>query len=472
MDQEDEYYTQEEVAVPLREPLNLSELRNPLSEGQSFQLREDFMAADENLTSNAYFEPNDVLRNCYVPDEDDNDTDEEDGTCPFEKMAKKMVKLIEDGGVVKKILTHGAGNVIPEGSIVTIHYNGFLEYSDEPFDSSRLRSAPVKRQLGKGQLVEGLEIGISTMKKGELSRFIITHDYAFGKLGCAPRIPPEATVMYEVELMSYVEHAGLDEYNFLTEEEKRNLKFDQLRKVYIEERQHGKQLFDAAQYKKAFRHYRKAATVLEEYHLKDDEEEREQQQMLLKMYHHMAVCSSKLANPGRCINYCKKMMEINPKDVHAFYFYGKSLHQQQEFDRARDYLVKAQRLEPNNSSINEELVKLESNMKKHKVMEADMYSRMFSKPKGRTPKEKEQESNKIKEKENKAYDCSPDWANLVKTKLTEFCNDSSQSEMPFPSYNFTLGEIECILETAIEFGLDAKEVGSGQSYRIKLYKKS
>ncbi|OWF50262.1 Peptidyl-prolyl cis-trans isomerase FKBP6 [Mizuhopecten yessoensis] len=359
MDQED-YFTQEDVAVPLKEPLDLNELRNPLSEGQSFQLKEDCMAADENLTSNAFFEPNDVLKNCYIPDdEEDDDTDEDDDACPFEKMAKKMTKLVEDGGVVKKILTHGAGNVIPEGAIVSIHYNGFLEYSDEPFDSSRLRNAPIKKQLGKGQLVEGLELGLSTMKKGELSRFIITYDYAFGKLGCAPRIPPESTVMYEVELLSFIEHAGLDEYNFLTEEEKRNLKFDQLRKVYIEERQHGKQFFDANQYGKAFRHYRKAATVLEEYRLKDDEEEREQQQMLLKMYHHMALCSNKMTNPGRCINYCKKMMEIQPQNASALYFYGKSLHQQQEFDRARSYLVKAQRLEPNNRSINEQLAKLE-----------------------------------------------------------------------------------------------------------------
>ncbi|XP_069135789.1 inactive peptidyl-prolyl cis-trans isomerase FKBP6-like [Argopecten irradians] len=470
MDQ-DEYYTQEDVSVPLREPLNLNELRDPLSEGQSFELKEDYMAPDENLTSNAFFEPNDVLKNCYIPDEDEEDTDEEDGTNPFEKMAKKMEKLIEDGGVVKKILTHGTGNVIPAGSIVTIHYNGFLEYADEPFDSSRLRNAPVKKQIGKGQLVEGLEIGVSTMKKGELSRFIINHEYAFGKLGCAPRIPPEATVMYEVELIYFVEHAGLDEYNFLTEEEKRNLKFEQLRKVYNEEKQHGKQLYDEEKYPNAYRHYRKAATILEEYRLKDDEEEKEQQEMLFKMYHHMAVCSDRMKKPGRCISYCKRMMEIEPENVKALYFYGKALHQQQEFDRARGYLIRAQRKEPSNRSINDQLKKLERDVKNCKVMEMDMCSRMFAKPKGQTQEEKEAANAKITEKENKAFKCSDAFAEIARKQLIAFQDDTSRMEMPFPSGNFSLGEIECILEIATDLGLDAKEIGSGQNYRIKLYKK-
>lgn len=471
MDQ-DEYYTEEDVAIPLKEPLDLSALRNPLGEGQSFQLKEDSMpGTDENLTSNAFFEPNDVLRNCYIPDDEDSDPEEDDDSSPFESMAKKMEKITEDGGVVKKILTHGAGNPVPAASIVRIHYNGFLEYADEPFDSSRLRDNPVKRQLGQGQFLEGLEMGVATMKKGELARFIIKQDYAFGKLGCAPRIPPDATVMYEVELLSFVEHAGLDDYNYLTEEEKRHLSFDQLRKVYTEERQHGKQLFDANQYSKAFRHYRRAATILEEYHLKNDEEEREQQVMLLKMYHHMAVCSSKMAIPGRCINYCKRIMEIQPQNVSALYFYGKSLHQQQEFDRARGYLKRAQRLEPSNPRINEQLAKLEKDVRNYKVMEVNMCSRMFSRPQGQTEEQKEEESKKIAEKE-KRYECSEDFSNLVSKKLQEFRDDSSQSEMPFPLYNLSIGEIECILETAMDLGLDAKEIGSGQNYRLKLYKKT
>ncbi|XP_033731009.1 tetratricopeptide repeat protein 9C-like [Pecten maximus] len=106
--------------------------------------------------------------------------------------------------------------------------------------------------------------------------------------------------------------------------------------------------------------------------------------MLFKMYHHMAVCSDRMAKPGRCISYCKRMMEIEPENVKALYFFGKALHQQQEFDRARGYLIKAQRIEPSNRSINEQLAKLERDVRNYKVMETNMYSRMFSKPKGQT----------------------------------------------------------------------------------------
>ena len=45
-------------------------------------------------------------------------------------------------------------------------------------------------------MIAGLDVGISTMKKGELARFIMKPDMAFGKMGCPPRIPPEATGIY------------------------------------------------------------------------------------------------------------------------------------------------------------------------------------------------------------------------------------------------------------------------------------
>jgi FK506-binding protein 6 len=66
-------------------------------------------------------------------------------------MAVGMEDLTGDGGVLKKVLTNGLGPGVPEGAMVRVHYNGYLEYSDEPYDSSRLRNREQQFKLGKGR---------------------------------------------------------------------------------------------------------------------------------------------------------------------------------------------------------------------------------------------------------------------------------------------------------------------------------
>lgn len=85
------------------------------------------------------------------------------------------------------------GSVVPEGAIVRVHYNGYLEYSGEPYDSSRLRNHPIQFTLGKEEVIPGWEVGVATMRKNELARFLVKPEYAFGSLGCPPRIPPQAS---------------------------------------------------------------------------------------------------------------------------------------------------------------------------------------------------------------------------------------------------------------------------------------
>ena len=67
---------------------------------------------------------------------------------PFERMSLRMEKVTEDGGVLKKILHEGVGNVVPQYSLCTVHYNGWFELADEPFDSSRMRGRKHQFKLG------------------------------------------------------------------------------------------------------------------------------------------------------------------------------------------------------------------------------------------------------------------------------------------------------------------------------------
>ncbi len=67
-------------------------------------------------------------------------------------MAVGMEDIAGDGGVLKKVLTSGLGPTVPEGAMVRVHYNGYLEYSDEPYDSSRLRNREQQFKLGRGDV--------------------------------------------------------------------------------------------------------------------------------------------------------------------------------------------------------------------------------------------------------------------------------------------------------------------------------
>ncbi|CAG2066014.1 unnamed protein product, partial [Timema podura] len=87
------------------------------------------------------------------------------------------------------ILRAGEGPQVPEGASVTVHYNAYLEFNEEPYDSTYMRGKPETFRLNAYQLIQGLEIGIATMKKKEKSQFLISPELAYKELGVPPRIP-------------------------------------------------------------------------------------------------------------------------------------------------------------------------------------------------------------------------------------------------------------------------------------------
>ncbi|PVD33481.1 hypothetical protein C0Q70_04737 [Pomacea canaliculata] len=109
----------------------------------------------------------------------------------------------QDGGVLKQILRAGEGEAVPvKGNEVTVHYVGTLEDGTE-FDSSRSRQETFKFTLGKGSVIKAWDIGVATMKKGELARLTCKPEYAYGEAGSPPKIPPNATLIFEVELLDW-----------------------------------------------------------------------------------------------------------------------------------------------------------------------------------------------------------------------------------------------------------------------------
>jgi FK506-binding protein 6 len=68
-------------------------------------------------------------------------------------MERKMSPITDDMGVYKMVVKKGTGDIVTPGAICRIHYNGYLEYGDEPFDSTRLRNKLQQIRLGECMLI-------------------------------------------------------------------------------------------------------------------------------------------------------------------------------------------------------------------------------------------------------------------------------------------------------------------------------
>jgi len=108
-------------------------------------------------------------------------------------------------GVTKEITKAGEGWKKPKaGDEVTVHYVGTLAADGSEFDSSRGRGEPFVFTLGQGSVIKGWDVGVATMKKGELAKFTLAPEFAYGESGSPPKIPANASLVFEIELLSWL----------------------------------------------------------------------------------------------------------------------------------------------------------------------------------------------------------------------------------------------------------------------------
>tara|TARA_B100000900_G_scaffold182618_1_gene154937 strand:- start:24 stop:956 length:933 start_codon:yes stop_codon:yes gene_type:complete len=123
------------------------------------------------------------------------------------KRTEKLLNDLSDGysktdsGLMYKFLDNKNSNKPSKGEKVKVHYKGML-LDGTVFDSSFKRNQPIEFTLGIGQVIKGWDEGISLLGVGDKASFIIPSDLAYGESGAGGVIPPNAPLLFEVELIS------------------------------------------------------------------------------------------------------------------------------------------------------------------------------------------------------------------------------------------------------------------------------
>ena len=111
-----------------------------------------------------------------------------------------MTQVTTDSGLKYEDIIEGEGAIAEAGQTVSVHYTGWLENGSK-FDSSKDRNDPFQFNLGAGQVIRGWDEGVQGMKVGGTRKLTIPSELGYGARGAGGVIPPNATLIFEVELL-------------------------------------------------------------------------------------------------------------------------------------------------------------------------------------------------------------------------------------------------------------------------------
>ena len=117
-----------------------------------------------------------------------------------EEASTEATLTTTESGLQYEDIVEGTGAMPQSGQRVTVHYTGTLEDGTK-FDSSRDRNRPFSFTIGVGQVIKGWDEGVASMRVGGQRKLIIPPELGYGSRGAGGVIPPDATLLFDVELL-------------------------------------------------------------------------------------------------------------------------------------------------------------------------------------------------------------------------------------------------------------------------------
>ncbi|GLT55360.1 hypothetical protein SLA2020_284910 [Shorea laevis] len=286
---------------------------------------------------------------------------------------KTVSEVTDDKKVIKKILKEGEGYDRPsEGAVVRLKLIGklqdgtvFLKKGHDDGDEL------FEFKTDEEQVIDGLDRAVITMKKGEVALLTIAPEYAFGSSESQQElsvVPPNSTVSYEAELVS-----------FDKEKESWDMNTEEKIEAAIKKKEEGNVLFKAGKYARASKRYEKAVKYIEYDTSFGEEEKKQAKAVKVACNLNNAACKLKLKEYKQAEKLCTKVLELESRNVKALYRRGQAYIQLADLDLAEFDIKKALEIDPNNRDVKLEYKTLKEKLKEFNKKQAMFYGNMFAK---------------------------------------------------------------------------------------------
>ncbi|KAI8915919.1 hypothetical protein EDD86DRAFT_7427, partial [Gorgonomyces haynaldii] len=217
------------------------------------------------------------------------------------------IALDDTQNVFKKILVEGTGpKPTRPGSEVKVDYTGVLFENGEKFDSSVDRGEKFRFKIGKSQVIKGWDVGVASMQVGEKAELLIQPEYGYGKHGSPPSIPPNAVLLFTVELFE------LDESTADLSVQERIEKAEPLKAQ-------GNEYFKKGDYPKAIEAYTQACQYLWNTEGANEKEKTQMDQLNISLWSNTSQSCLKLKDGGRAKEFALKVLKVDPTHSKACY---------------------------------------------------------------------------------------------------------------------------------------------------------
>jgi peptidylprolyl isomerase len=278
----------------------------------------------------------------------------------FENVGEDYISLTD--GLKKKITQEGHGEVPPLGSKVNVHYVGTLLSDGTKFDSSRDRNVPFSFDLGKGSVIKGWDEGVATMKTGEIAELVCAPEYAYGAAGSPPKIPPNATLKFEVEMIDFTEPLDAPEK-----------KVD----AALAKKEEGNKYFKAGQYTNAKSAYEKGKELIQDTWDAENDVQKMAAELTIALGANITMCSLKLSKYGDAIKEAKEVLKNDPTNIKTIWRLGQAYMHTGEYEDGLAVVKDGLKLAPEDPNLKSVLSQIQQKQADYHKKEKARYKKMF-----------------------------------------------------------------------------------------------